>query len=134
MLHMKFSVHDLYAIKYSIKYKVDYKLIKAIMHTESKTKHNSISKKGSIGMMQLQPKTAKELKVDPYNLEDNIKGGTEYLSKQLIKFNNIEHAVAAYNAGTNAVVKHKGVPPYKETRNYVQAVCKQYDCNRKYYG
>jgi soluble lytic murein transglycosylase len=75
-------------------------------------------------MMQLIPETAREMKVvDPFDPEDNIRGGTRYLRKMLDLFNdNTDLALAAYNAGPGAVRQHGGIPPYTETRNYIQRV------------
>ena len=73
--------------------------------------------------MQLMPGTAAELGVDPHSPEGNIRGGADYLRKMVTMFgNNVELAVAAYNAGPSAVIRHGGVPPYRETRAYVAAV------------
>ncbi len=79
-----------------------------------------LSTKGAIGTMQLMPGTANDLGVDPYNLEDNIRGGVTYYKKQRDRFGNAREAAAAYNAGPGAVQKYGGVPPYKETQDYVQ--------------
>lgn len=81
-----------------------------------------LSSKGAIGTMQLMPGTASDLGVDPYNLEDNIRGGVTYYKQQRDKFGNPREAAAAYNAGPGAVQKYGGVPPYKETQDYVQRV------------
>lgn len=113
--------------KYSKKHKVDSKLIIAIIHQESKFKHNSKSKKGAIGLMQLMPSTAQWLKVDPYNVEENIDGGIGYLAKQLKKYKSIKLALAAYNAGPGNVDKYnKTVPPFKQTQTYVKNICQMY--------
>ena len=76
-----------------------------------------------MGLMQLMPATAAELGVsDPYNPSENIRGGVTYLKGLLVKFEqNVELALAAYNAGPTAVTKYGAVPPYRETRNYVTA-------------
>ena len=74
-------------------------------------------------MMQLMPATADGLGVDPHDPAQNARGGAAYLRQMLAMFdNNVELAVAAYNAGPNAVLRHKGIPPYAETRTYVAAV------------
>jgi soluble lytic murein transglycosylase-like protein len=82
-----------------------------------------------MGLMQLMPGTAEGLGVsDAYNIEENIRGGTEYLSRQLEVFNNnVDFALAAYNAGPNAVTKYNGIPPYEQTQNYVKLVKKYYE-------
>lgn len=99
------------------------RLLEAIAYVESRFRQDAISPKGAVGMMQLMPGTAAELGVDPHDEVQNTRGGAVYLRQMLAKFdNNIELAVAAYNAGPNAVIKHGGVPPYAETRAYVAAV------------
>lgn len=99
------------------------RLLEAIAYVESRFRFNAVSPKGAIGMMQLMPGTAGDLGVDPRDPAQNAHGGAAYLRQMLAMFdNNVELAVAAYNAGPNAVLKHKGVPPYAETRAYVAAV------------
>ncbi|HVY88093.1 MAG TPA: lytic transglycosylase domain-containing protein [Hyphomonadaceae bacterium] len=99
------------------------RLLEAIAYVESRFDTRAISPKGAVGMMQLMPKTAASLGVDPANPEANARGGADYLRKLLVRFdNNVELAVAAYNAGPEAVTRHGGVPPYPETRAYVAAV------------
>lgn len=99
-------------------------LVKAVIKAESNYNPKAISNKGAQGMMQLIPETAREMRVaDPFDPEDNIRGGTRYLRKLLDLFNgNLDLALAAYNAGPGAVRQHGGIPPYTETRNYVQRV------------
>ncbi len=106
------------------KYHVDYHLLKSIAKVESDFKHNCVSKKGAIGLMQLMPETAKRFGVkNPYNLKQNIFGAARYLRYLLNLFhNNIILATAAYNAGENIVKKYQGIPPIDETRNYVKKV------------
>ena len=81
-----------------------------------------------MGLMQLMPATARGLGVkDPYNPVQNIEGGVKYLSNLLKKYNgNVVLALAAYNAGSGAVDKYSGVPPYKETQNYVRSILANY--------
>jgi soluble lytic murein transglycosylase-like protein len=99
------------------------RLLEAIAYVESRFNTKAISPKGAVGMMQLMPGTAAELGVDPHNPEENARGGADYLRKMVTMFgNNVELAVAAYNAGPAAVLKYGGVPPYAETRAYVDAV------------
>lgn len=103
---------------------VDDALIRAIIHAESAYQPEALSPKGAQGLMQLMPETQKELQVvDVFDPISNIEGGTLYLSRLLEQFNqNVEFAAAAYNAGPGAVREYGGVPPYRETREYVRRV------------
>ena len=109
------------------KHGVDPKLAQAIAIAESGLDQSDISDAGAIGVMQLMPATAVELGVDPYDEDENIDGGVRFLGQMLERFGgNVELAVAAYNAGPNAVEKFGGVPPYGETQAYVQRVMSLY--------
>ncbi len=99
------------------------RLLEAIAYVESRFNAKAVSPKGAVGMMQLMPATAAELGVDPHRPEENVRGGADYLRKMVTMFgDDVELAVAAYNAGPSAVLKYGGVPPYPETRAYVDAV------------
>lgn len=109
--------------KYSKQYNIEPNLVKAVVKVESGNNPNVVSKSGAIGLGQLTPSTAKAMGVNPYNPEDNIKGTVKYLDYLNKKFNgDTEKVIASYNAGPNAVKKHNGIPPYKETQNYVKKV------------
>lgn len=103
---------------------VEESLIRAIIHAESAYQPDAQSPKGAQGLMQLMPATQAEVQVNnPFDPEDNIRGGARYLSKLLAEFNgDWELAAAAYNAGPGAVNRYGGVPPYDETREYVRRV------------
>ena len=106
-------------------------IVHSVAKAESGYQPNAVSPKGAIGLMQLMPSTAAELNVDPHDPAQNAEAGAKYLRDLLLKYENDPHqvskAVAAYNAGPGAVDKYKGIPPYRETVEYVNRVLKEYE-------
>lgn len=93
-----------------------------LVQQESNWNPHALSHKGAIGLAQLMPATAKGLGVNPHDPKQNLEGGARYLRRQYDKFGSWMLALAAYNAGPGAVEKHGGVPPYRETKNYVKVI------------
>ena len=114
--------------RYADRFEVDAHLIRAMMAVESCFDPQAISRVGARGLMQLMPRTAEQLGVeDAFDPEQNIRGGVEYFSRMLERFGgDITRAVAAYNAGPRAVEHYEGVPPYAETRDYVERVLQRW--------
>ena len=113
----------------SERFNIDPHLVKAVIRAESDFDNGAVSSKGAQGLMQLMPKTSDEMEVDnPFNPEENIFGGTRYLSVLLERFNNDKSlALAAYNAGPEKVDRYNGIPPYNETKNFVRRVLDYYE-------
>ena len=93
-----------------------------LVQQESGWNPGAVSPKGAIGLAQLMPQTARLLGVDPHDPAANLEGGARYLRQQYDRFGNWRLALAAYNAGPEAVERHGGIPPYRETRNYVRVI------------
>lgn len=108
-------------------YGVEPALVKAVIHAESCFDKKAVSRVGARGLMQLMPGTASDLGVDnSFDPNQNIRGGTQYLSQLQKQFNDFDLVLAAYNAGPQNVLKYKGIPPFKETQKYVKRVNKFY--------
>jgi soluble lytic murein transglycosylase-like protein len=101
---------------------VDPDLFLRLVQQESGFNQDAVSSAGAIGLAQLMPGTAADLGVDPYNDEENLRGGARYLRKQLDEFVDPKLALAAYNAGPGNVRKYGGIPPFEETQNYVAKI------------
>ena len=114
--------------KTAIRHQIDPALVKAIIMAESGFNSRAISKNGAIGLMQLMPETAQDLNVeDIFNPKQNIDGGIRYFKQLVTQFNgDLKLALAAYNAGSKAVRHYKGVPPFKETQDYIKKVFEYY--------
>jgi soluble lytic murein transglycosylase-like protein len=108
------------------RYGLPRELVRSVMAAESGFRPTAISPKGAIGLMQLMPGTAQALGADPNDPAQNVDAGTRYLRDLLEKYNyGLRHALAAYNAGPQAVDKYNGVPPYRETINYIGRIEKK---------
>ena len=93
-----------------------------LVQQESGWNPNALSHAGAIGLAQLMPDTARYLRVDPHDPVENLDGGARYLREQFETFGDWRLALAAYNAGPQAVDRHGGIPPYQETQNYVRSI------------
>ena len=109
------------------KYGLDSRLVAAVIWVESSGDPNAVSRKGAKGLMQLMPETARSLGVtDVLDPAQNVDGGARYLKQQIDDHRDLSLALAAYNAGPTTVSRHGGIPPYKETKNYVRRVLALY--------
>jgi soluble lytic murein transglycosylase-like protein len=120
--HNRPSSYDPIIEKHCAAYKVDPVLARAVIQVESSFNPSALSHKGARGLMQLMPDTARRFGVTKvHDPEENIRGGVAYLATlQKLFPNDLRHVLAAYNAGENAVIRHRGIPPYEETQIYVQ--------------
>ncbi len=122
------DIYDNIILKAAGAFGVDQALIKAVIHAESSFDPNAVSSKGARGLMQIMPENDASLNIsNPFDPSQNIMGGTRYLKRMLIRYNEkLALALAAYNAGPSAVDKYKKIPPYEETQTYVQRVISLY--------
>jgi soluble lytic murein transglycosylase-like protein len=120
---------DAYVKEVAARYDVPADLVAAVIEAESSKNPRAVSRRGAQGLMQLMPKTAARLGVDdPFDPRANIEAGVKHLRAMIDIFgNNLPLVLAAYNAGEVAVIKHRGVPPYRETRAYVKRITKKLD-------
>jgi len=110
------------------KFDIDAGLVKAIIKAESNCNSDAVSPKGAQGLMQLMPSTAKDLNVSrPFDPRENIVGGVKYIKGLMASYGDLRLALAAYNAGPGTVQKYAGIPPYRETMNYVKKVIRYYN-------
>jgi soluble lytic murein transglycosylase-like protein len=113
-------------------HQLDPLLVHSVIQAESGYNPFAVSPKGAQGLMQLMPSTARRFGVrNSFNSAENIEGGVRYLRYLLDLFRDEKLAVAAYNAGEEAVIRHQGIPPYAETRNYVRTVSRDYATARQ---
>lgn len=114
--------------RHSSQHRLDPALIRAVIKAESDFDPTAVSRAGAMGLMQLMPHTARRLDVrDPYNPEENVRGGAQYLRYLLDRFHgNVPLALAAYNAGATKVERYRNLPPIDETRRYVSKVLRFY--------
>ena len=115
------------------RYKLDPILLAAVARQESRFRTRAVSPVGARGVMQLMPRTARALGVkDSFNARQNIFGGAKYLRQLLNQFKgDLNLSLAAYNAGPGTVKRYRGIPPYRETRNYVASIRRDYDRARR---
>ncbi len=124
--------YDSLILELAKKYKVEAAVVKAVIHIESAFNARAVSSSGARGLMQLIPATARRFGVtDSFHPIDNMTGGIKYLSWLFERFNgNLRHVLAGYNAGEGAVDQYGGIPPYRETQDYVKKVIKMADLYR----
>lgn len=122
------DAYDKIILKAAEAFGVDHALIKAVIHAESSFNPNAVSRKGARGLMQIMPQNDASLDIsNPFDPSQNIMGGTRYLKRMLVRYNEkLALALAAYNAGPSAVDKYDNIPPYEETQTYIQRVMSLY--------
>ena len=113
-------------VKHSIEMGVDPAIALSIAKTESGFRHEARSSHGAVGVFQLMPSTARRMGLNPYSLDDNIKGGIMYYKSMYKMFGSMELALAAYNAGPANVKKYRAIPPFSETRRFVAKIMTDY--------
>jgi len=113
-------------VKHSIEMGVDPAITLSIAKTESGYRHETKSSYGAVGVFQLMPSTARRMGLNPYSLDDNIKGGIMYYKSMYKMFGSIQLAIAAYNAGPAIVKKYNAVPPFAETKRFVSRIMSDY--------
>lgn len=116
-------------VKHALELGVDPAIALSIARTESGFRHEARSAHGAVGVFQLMPSTARRMGLNPYSLNDNIRGGIMYYKKMYNMFGSVELALAAYNAGPGNVKRYRAVPPYGETRRFVSKIMT--DVNRQ---
>lgn len=113
-------------VKHSIEMGVDPAITLSIAKTESGFRHEARSIHGAVGVFQLMPSTARRMGLNPYSLDDNIKGGIMYYKSMYKMFGSMQLALAAYNAGPANVKKYNAVPPFRETQKFVKHIMSDY--------
>lgn len=113
-------------VKHSIEMGVDPAITLSIAKSESGFRQEARSPRGAVGVFQLMPSTARRMGLNPYLLDDNVKGGIKYYKSMYKMFGSMELALAAYNAGPGNVKKYKSVPPFRETKRYVARIMADY--------
>ena len=114
------------------RHRVDVNLVRSLIKVESNFNPRAVSRKGAIGLMQLMPGTARDLRVNPFDVNQNVEGGVRHLKGLLNNFGgDVTLSLAAYNAGAGAVARHDGVPPYRETRDYVKKITTLYGTDQR---
>lgn len=122
------NAYDALIVASALRHGIDPALMKAMMHTESGFNPNARSPVGAQGLMQLMPATAKRFGVaNAWDPSQNIEGAAKYIKYLTVRFSNLQHAIAGYNAGEGNVSKYGGIPPFRETRDYVQRVMSRYN-------